>query len=289
MSTTTSHTPDTATPNANDVARFVYAWFTLFEHRARPENLTAYLADSEQLSLIFPGSEMHTSQQFTDWYQELLVNTTWNFHEVSGLTIQPTVSGFTVGFDVDWQGAVSDGSEWPSNLEAGQFRFAMRQDWHVAVRSGPPAENPFEIETLVAKPRTNMTFKHDHIAIRAIDYAGTLRWYTEKLDFHVDVEWPYGDMQLAYLSNGTAKVEVLGGATAEPQPDPTSLEPTFRHEGLNHFCLAIPDFDDTLSELRARGVEFVGEPFVVEEINRRLAFVKDNSGNLIELSAPRSG
>ena len=128
----------------------------------------------------------------------------------------------------------------------------------------------------------------DHIAIRVVDYAGTLRWYTEKLDFHVDVEWPWGDMRLAYLSNGTAKVEVLGGAHAEPQPDPTSLEPTFQHEGLNHFSLSIEDFDGTLAELRGRGVELVGEPFVVEEINRSLAFVKDNSGNLIELSAPRS-
>ena len=102
MATTTSHTPDTATPNSNDVARFVYTWFTLFEHRARPESLTAYLADSEQLSLRFPGSEMHNIQQFTDWYQALLANTTWNFHELSALTIQPAVSGFTVGFDVDW-------------------------------------------------------------------------------------------------------------------------------------------------------------------------------------------
>ena len=130
----------------------------------------------------------------------------------------------------------------------------------------------------------NITLSHDHIAIRVVDYAGTLRWYREKLDFHVDVEWPWGDMQLAYLSNGTAKVEVLGGATAEPQPDPSS----FQHEGLNHFCLAIEDFDGTLAELRARGVEFVGEPFVVEEINRNLVIVKDNSGNIIELSAPRN-
>ena len=153
MTTTTLHSQHTVSPNANDVARFVYTWFTLFEHRARPESLTAYLADSEQLSLVFPGSEMHTSEQFADWYRELLANTTWNFHELSGLTIQPAVGGFTVGFDVDWQGTVSDGSDWPSNLEACQFRFAMRQDWHVAVRPGPAAENPFEIETIVARPR----------------------------------------------------------------------------------------------------------------------------------------
>ena len=154
MTTTTLHKPDTVNPNANDVARFVYTWFTLFEHRARAESLTAYLTDGEELSLSFPGGKpLQTGQQFTDWYEQLMANTTWNFHELSGLTIQPTVSGFTVGFDVDWHGAVSDGSQWPSNLEGGQFRFAMHQDWHVAVRPGAAADNPFEIETLVARPR----------------------------------------------------------------------------------------------------------------------------------------
>ena len=154
MTTTTLHKPDTVSPNANDVARFVYTWFTLFEHRARAESLTAYLTDGEELSLSFPGEQaLQTGQQFTDWYEQMLANTTWNFHELSGLTIQPAVSGFTVGFDVDWHGAVSDGSQWPSNLEGGQFRFAMHQDWHVTVRPGAAADNPFEIETLVARPR----------------------------------------------------------------------------------------------------------------------------------------
>jgi len=43
----------------------------------------------------------------------------------------------------------------------------------------------------------------------------------------------------------------------------------------------------TLAELKARGVPLLGEPFVVEEIGRRLVFIKDNSGNLIEFSGPR--
>ena len=66
-----------------------------------------------------------------------------------------------------------------------------------------------------------------------------------------------------------------------------SLEPTFRHEGVNHFCLRVDDLDLTLAELKARGVPLLGEPFVVEEIGRRLAFIKDNSGNRIEFSGPR--
>jgi hypothetical protein len=70
-----------------------------------------------------------------------------------GLTIQPAVRGFIVGFDVDWQGALTDGSAWPSSLEGGRFRFALHQDWHLAVRPGDASDNPFEIETLVTRPR----------------------------------------------------------------------------------------------------------------------------------------
>ena len=127
---------------------------------------------------------------------------------------------------------------------------------------------------------------HDHIAMRVVDYDGTVAWYREKLDFELDQEWPFGDMRLAYMHNGSAKIEILGGSIAEPQEQVDSLEPTLRHEGLNHFCLRVDDLDLTLAELEARGVPQLGEPFVVEEIGRRLAFVKDNSGNRIEFSGP---
>ena len=74
-------------------------------------------------------------------------------------------------------------------------------------------------------------------------------------------------MKLAYLSNGTVKVEILGGSEAVSQSQPTNLADTFGVERLHHFCIAV-------------------EPFVVEEIGRRLAFLTDNDGNMIELSAP---
>ena len=53
--------------------------------------------------------------------------------------------------------------------------------------------------------RVTLEFSHDHVAIRAADYAAAVAWYQEKLDFTLDQEWPFGEMQLAYLSNGTAK------------------------------------------------------------------------------------
>ena len=133
----------------------------------------------------------------------------------------------------------------------------------------------------------NLHLSHDHVGLRVVDYHAAIDWYTTKLDFTVDQQWPYGDMQLAYLSNGTVKIEILGAWEAEPQVAPTNLADTFGTERLHHFCIAVDDLDATVEELRRRDVNFLGEPFVVEEIGRRLAFITDNDGNMIELSAPK--
>ena len=131
-----------------------------------------------------------------------------------------------------------------------------------------------------------LQLRHDHVALRVVDYDAAIDWYTSKLDFTVDQEWPYGDMRLAYLTNGNVKVEILGASEAVQQTLPTDLADTFGSERIHHFCIAVDDLDTTMEELRGRGVNFLGEPFVVEAIGRRLAFLTDNDGNMIELSAP---
>jgi hypothetical protein len=141
--------------NANDLRRFVYTWFTLFEHRAPAERLAAHLAGDQPLSLAFPGAEpLRGVEQFTEWYKQLLTNTRWNFHELTRLTVDPADdSTWNVAFEVDWEGAVTEDSGWPTNLPDRHFRFALRQRWQVAVHPGDPLDNPFFITDLVAEPR----------------------------------------------------------------------------------------------------------------------------------------
>jgi catechol 2,3-dioxygenase-like lactoylglutathione lyase family enzyme len=127
---------------------------------------------------------------------------------------------------------------------------------------------------------------HDHIAIRAVDYAGTVAWYREKLDFTVDREWPFGGMQLAYLTNGTAKIEILGGSAAEPGATVDSLDDSFGVEGYHHIGLNVADVDATLAELRSRGVEVFGDAIDIEAIGRRVGLIKDNNDNIIEFASP---
>jgi glyoxylase I family protein len=54
--------------------------------------------------------------------------------------------------------------------------------------------------------------------------------------------------------------------------------------GLNHLCLSVDSVDDTLTELRRRGVDIVNPPFEIEDISARLAFFRDPWGNMFELS-----
>ena len=95
-------------------------------------------------------------------------------------------------------------------------------------------------------------------------------------------------MQLAYLSNGTAKIEIVGGSAAEPHEAIDTLADSFGVEEYHRFCVTVADVDvdATLAELRARDVEVLGDAIDFEAIGRRLGFLKDNNGNIIELAAP---
>jgi len=57
-----------------------------------------------------------------------------------------------------------------------------------------------------------------------------------------------------------------------------------RLAGFHHFCLNVSSIDETVAELRRRGVTIVTAPFELPVIGRRLAFLADPWGNLIELA-----
>jgi lactoylglutathione lyase/glyoxylase I family protein len=139
----------------------------------------------------------------------------------------------------------------------------------------------------LASPFASMT--GHHVAIRVPELLPAKRWYVEKLDFRVIHEWPYADQQLAYLGPAADDhfyIELLGGGQPGPIPKPAyaDLGDSLRLAGYHHLCLAVASVDATLAELRRRGVPVVTEPFELPAISRRLAFIADPWGNLIELA-----
>jgi catechol 2,3-dioxygenase-like lactoylglutathione lyase family enzyme len=126
-----------------------------------------------------------------------------------------------------------------------------------------------------------------HVALRAADYAGIVKWYQEKLDFRIIHEWPFGDMQLAYLAPANDDnfwIEILGGGEDIPKVDYTDLNESLHPAGYHHFCIDVASVDDTIAELRRREVNIVTEAFDLPVIGKRLAFLADPYGNLIELA-----
>ena len=147
-------------------------------------------------------------------------------------------------------------------------------------------------KTTIQLPATNpasplSSFKGAHVAMRVPDYEAAKKWFIEKLDFRLVHEWPFGDLQLAYLAPANDNnfwVELLAGGEPKQQPNYSDLNESLHQAGYHHFCINVDSVDKAVEELKKRGVTIVGESFNLPVIGRRLAFFSDPWGNLIELS-----
>ena len=133
---------DLAATNSNDLRRFVYEWFTHFEHAAPTAFYLDHL-DDENLDVRFPGSDPITSHAaFAGWYENLLDQTRWNFHDVSAIQIkQIAAQQYLVTFVVDWYGEVGADSDqlagWQSRVDSCLFHHFIRQTWTLTVDDRP--------------------------------------------------------------------------------------------------------------------------------------------------------
>lgn len=127
----------------------------------------------------------------------------------------------------------------------------------------------------------------NHVGLRVPDYEAAKKWWVEKLDFRVIHEWPYADEKLAYLApahDNNFWVEILAGGKLKPQPTYKDLAESLETPGLHHICIHVKNIENTVAELKKRGVTMVGEIFYLRDITRKLAFIADPWGNLIKLS-----
>lgn len=113
-----------------------------------------------------------------------------------------------------------------------------------------------------------------------------VEWYSHKLDFSVQHQFETHGLTIAFLTRGNVKLELLGGGATESSPPVGDLANSLNSARIHHFCVTVDNLDATLEELRTRGVRILGEPFDVPPIGQRVAFVNDNSGNVIELTQP---
>ena len=128
----------------------------------------------------------------------------------------------------------------------------------------------------------------DHIMICVPNYQETIQWYRDKLDATIEREWTVDelpDLKLAYLNIHGFRLEVVGSTKAQTgMPIVSDFGASLRTTGIGHFCFRVDDVDAALTEMNRRGVDTFVDAADYANVGRRVGFVKDNNGNIIEFA-----
>ena len=108
-----------------------------------------------------------------------------------------------------------------------------------------------------------------HVSINVRDAAESVTFYTEVLGLTLRDDRPDFDFGGAWLDLGAQQVHLLEIAV----PDDVG----------QHFAIHVADIDASVADLRDKGIE-VSDPKPVA--SSRQCFLRDPSGNLIELHEP---
>ncbi|GAA1032360.1 hypothetical protein GCM10009557_30640 [Virgisporangium ochraceum] len=145
---------------------------------------------------------------------------------------------------------------------------------------------------LPATPPTNpaspfASMRGHHTGIRYPDFEAARSFWVDTLEWRILQTWSYGELTLAYVmppDQDDFHLEILAGPGAAAQTVFGDVDASLAANGYNHLCLSVDSVDETLAELRRRGVDIVNPPFEIDDISARLAFFRDPWGNMFELS-----
>ena len=131
-----------------------------------------------------------------------------------------------------------------------------------------------------------VSWKVEHAAIRVPDLDTAVAWYSEKLDFRLLRSWQLPGKKIGWISpiaNDGFIFELIAGPGADDRPAYEDLGSSYKVSGWHHTAFQVESVDNTVVELKRRGVTIVSEPHDLAEIRSRAAFFADLWGNLFEV------
>ncbi len=140
-------------------------------------------------------------------------------------------------------------------------------------------------ERLQSQPDPLGHMQAEHVMVATPDYDGTIAWYRENLGFRIKHEWivpEFPDLQLAYLEKNDFIVEIVASPNTAEMSRLDDFAERLRRPGIGHFAFLVNDVDAVTAALEAKGVEVVVPPTSFPDSGRRLSFIEDNNGYMIE-------
>lgn len=128
------------------------------------------------------------------------------------------------------------------------------------------------------------------LALSVADIKASTKWYEEKLGLKVTMQTPKQDgNQATVLEGGGLMVELIQRDSAQSLETATGgkVKNNTLIYGVFKAGMVVDDFEKTLAELKARGVEIVIGPFAAKDNIPANVIVRDNAGNLIQVFGRR--
>ena len=133
-----------------------------------------------------------------------------------------------------------------------------------------------------------MAITAHHVGLTVADIDRSQAWYGKALGFELQLgfELPDGVRGAMLAAAGGARMELFevrrrGGTVVGRSAD------AMRERGFGHVALEASDLDASYAQAIGAGAISVWEPRQSPEPGRRMAFIHDPDGNLIELIGPR--
>lgn len=132
----------------------------------------------------------------------------------------------------------------------------------------------------------------EHVMISTDSYAATVEWYRSVLGFRVTHQWTVPELpglKLGYLERNGFVIEVVETPTKSAgQQRPQSLGAALDQRGFGHLAFLVADVDAVHDALLKKNVDVLVPPTSFPDAGRRLIFVFDNNGTLLEFLTPLS-
>ncbi len=123
-----------------------------------------------------------------------------------------------------------------------------------------------------------MAFSIEHVSIRVRDIEASVDYYRRMFDARVILRRNQaGGRKIAFLRIGDSMLELMGFG---PGNEPVDAR---EHYGVHHIGIKTDNVDATYQDLKAKGAEFLGEPFEPTP-GIHLVFLRDPNGAVIELA-----
>lgn len=127
-----------------------------------------------------------------------------------------------------------------------------------------------------------------HFALVVQDVEASVRWYEDMLGFRLERRFGFQEVnvEIAHvLTPSGARIELIEQVGSKPSPDEgQDAFGALYTRGAKHIGLLVDDIGAVAEELKAKGVEVVHEVTTVELAGVRNFWIRDNSGNLLELN-----